>query len=298
MSFREDRTCLITGANSGIGKAVAKLLAQLDITLLLVSRNHVRGERAVKEIEADCNADLFLFIADLSSQESIRNLVKKIKQKFKRIDVLINNAGARFSKRYLTVDGIEATFAVNYLSRFLLTNLLLDLLKESEQGRIINVSGEYHRKGKINFDDLNLKENYSAFTASAQSKLADILFTYSLAEKLKNTGITANCMHPGSVATDIIYSDPDAGAGIKSLYAFSSLFLSKPEKGAETVIYLATSNNVSSITGKYFINKKAVESSSLSYDKQLGSKLWEVSENLIGSSKKEKEILSKKLNSK
>jgi NAD(P)-dependent dehydrogenase (short-subunit alcohol dehydrogenase family) len=295
MSFREDRICLITGADSGIGKAVAKLLAQLDITLLLVSRNHVRGERAVKEIEADCNADLFLFIADLSSQESIRNLVKKIKEKFKKIDVLINNVGARFSKRYLTVDGIEATFAVNYLSRFLLTNLLLDLLKESEQGRIINVSGEFHRKGKINFDDLNLKENYSASTASAQSKLADILFTYSLAEKLKNTNITANCMHPGSVATNIIYSDPDAGAGIKSLYAVSSLFLSKPEKGAETVIYLATTQNVSSITGKYFINKKTVESSPLSYDKELGSKLWEVSENLISLSQKGEEILSKKL---
>jgi NAD(P)-dependent dehydrogenase (short-subunit alcohol dehydrogenase family) len=295
MSFREDRICLITGADSGIGKAAAKLLAQLDITLLLVSRNHVRGERAVKEIEADCNADLFLFIADLSSQESIRNLVKKIKEKFKKIDVLINNVGARFSKRYLTVDGIEATFAVNYLSRFLLTNLLLDLLKESEQGRIINVSGEFHRKGKINFDDLNLKENYSASTASAQSKLADILFTYSLAEKLKNTNITANCMHPGSVATNIIYSDPDAGAGIKSLYAVSSLFLSKPEKGAETVIYLATTQNVSSITGKYFINKKTVESSPLSYDKELGSKLWEVSENLISLSQKGEEILSKKL---
>ncbi|MGE5797989.1 MAG: SDR family oxidoreductase [Ignavibacteria bacterium] len=295
MSFREDRICLITGADSGIGKAVAKLLAQLDITLLLVSRNHVRGERAVKEIGADCNADLFLFIADLSSQESIRNLAKKIKERFKRIDVLINNAGARFSGRHITIDGIEATFAVNYLSRFLLTNLLLDLLKESEQGRIINVSGEYHRKGKINFNDLNLKENYSAFTASAQSKLADILYTYSLAEKLKNTNITANCMHPGSVATNIIYSDPDAGAGIKFLYAVSALFLSKPEKSAETVIYLATSQNVSSITGKYFINKKAVESSPLSYDKELGSKLWEVSEDLISSSKNREEILSKKL---
>lgn len=295
MSFREERICLITGADSGIGKAVAKLLAQLDITLLLVSRNHVRGERAVKEIGADCNADLFLFIADLSSQESIRNLAKKIKERFKRIDVLINNAGARFSGRHITIDGIEATFAVNYLSRFLLTNLLLDLLKESEQGRIINVSGEYHRKGKINFNDLNLKENYSAFTASAQSKLADILYTYSLAEKLKNTNITANCMHPGSVATNIIYSDPDAGAGIKFLYAVSALFLSKPEKSAETVIYLATSQNVSSITGKYFINKKAVESSPLSYDKELGSKLWEVSEDLISSSQKGEEILSKKL---
>lgn len=295
MSFREERICLITGADSGIGKAVAKLLAQLDITLLLVSRNHVRGERAVKEIGADCNADLFLFIADLSSQESIRNLAKKIKERFKRIDVLINNAGARFSGRHITIDGIEATFAVNYLSRFLLTNLLLDLLKESEQGRIINVSGEYHRKGKINFNDLNLKENYSAFTASAQSKLADILYTYSLAEKLKNTNITANCMHPGSVATNIIYSDPDAGAGIKFLYAVSALFLSKPEKSAETVIYLATSQNVSSITGKYFINKKAVESSPLSYDKELGSKLWEVSEDLISSSKNREEILSKKL---
>ncbi|HVO74488.1 MAG TPA: SDR family NAD(P)-dependent oxidoreductase, partial [Ignavibacteriaceae bacterium] len=289
--FTEKRIFIITGADSGIGKAACKYLSQLDITLIMVVRNHVRGERALREIEKNSNADLHLFLADLSSQESIRILAKKIREKFKKIDVLINNAGARFSKRHLTIDGIEATFAVNYLSRFLLTNLLLDLLKESSHARIINVSGEYHRKGKIHFDDLALKENYTSAAASAQAKLADILFTYSLAEKLKNTDITVNCLHPGAAATNIVYSDPDAGLGIKFLYAFSSLFLSSPEKGAETIIYLAADKNAAGITGKYFINKKPVESSEASHDKKLAERLWEVSEKLILSAEEQENPL-------
>jgi len=276
-----EKICLLTGSDSGIGKAAAKSLAQLETKLLLVSRSNNRGERAVHEIKTlTGNNDIHLFIADLSSQESIFNLTGKIKEKFTKIDILINNAGAYFSKRHLTTDGIEATFAVNYLSRFFLTNLLLDLLKQSNEARIINVSGENHRKGKINFNDLSLAENYSAFSANAQSKLADILFTYSLADRLKNTNITVNCLHPGSVATNIIYSDPDANAAGKILYGLVSLFFTKPEKGSETIIHLVASPEVSQITGKYFINKKEVSSSRLSYDKNLAAKLWNESERL------------------
>jgi NAD(P)-dependent dehydrogenase (short-subunit alcohol dehydrogenase family) len=281
MNHKEEKICLITGADSGIGKATAKGLAQLGFTLLLTARCHVRGERTVKELKAaTCNNDIHLFIADLSSQESISNLAQKIKEKYNRIDILINNAGAHFSKKHITVDGIEATFAVNYLSRFLLTNLLLDLLKQSHQGRIISVSAEFHRKGKINFEDLNLNENYSAHSAVAQSKLADILFTYSLNERLNGSNISVNCLHPGIVSTNIIYSDPDANPAIKFLYSLFSLFFKPSEKGAETILYLAVSPEVTKITGKYFINKKAVASSPASYDKAIAEKLWQESERL------------------
>jgi NAD(P)-dependent dehydrogenase (short-subunit alcohol dehydrogenase family) len=281
MSFTQGKICLITGADSGIGKAAAIGLANLGFTLLLTARCHVRGERAVKELKAaTANENIHLFIADLSSQESINDLANKIKQSYNRIDVLINNAGAHFSRRHVTIDGIEATFAVNYLSRFLLTNLLLDLVKESDQGRIINVSGEYHRKGKINFEDLNLSENYSASSAVAQSKLADILFTYSLNERLNGSNISVNSLHPGIVSTNIIYSDPDANPVIKFFYGLFSLFFKPSEKGAETILYLAVSPEIANITGKYFINKKAVASSPASYDKTIAEKLWRESERL------------------
>ncbi len=282
MKFAEEKICLITGADSGIGKATAKGLAQSGATLILTARNHVRGERTVRELkEATGNENIYLFIVHLSSQESIMDLSKKIKEKFKRIDILINNAGAHFTNRHITVDGIEATFAVNYLSRFLLTNLLLDLIKRSKQGRIINVSGEYHRNGKINFEDLSLGKEYSAEAAVAQSKLADIMFTYTLADKLKDSCITVNCLHPGIVSTNIIYSDPDASAFIKLMYGLFSFFFKPAKKGAETVIYMAVSEEVSNISGKYFINKKAAESSPASYDKIIADRLWRESERLI-----------------
>ena len=282
MLLNNDKICLITGADSGIGKAAARGLAGQGLTLLLPVRNHVLGERTVKELISETgNENIYLFIVYLSSQKSIFELSEKIKEKYNQIDILINNAGAHYSKRHLTVDGIEATFAVNYLSRFLLTNLLLDLVKKSKQGRIINVSGEYHWKGKINFNDLNLAENYSAHKAIAQSKLADVLFTYSLAEKLKGTNVTVNCLHPGTVSTNIIYSDPDVNPLVKLLYRTFSPFFKSSEKGAETIQYLAASLDAADKTGKYFINKKAVNSSPDTYNMTLAQKLWEESEKLI-----------------
>ena len=242
MYFSSEKICLITGANSGIGKAAARGLAKLGATIILVSRNHARGERMLAELKEITGGNKsYLFIADLSSQESILNLANEIKNKFKNIDILINNAGAFFSRRHVTIDGIEATFAVNYLSRFLLTNLLLEIILNSKQGRIINVAGELHRRGKINFEDIEYSKDYSGFKVLNQAKLADILFVYKLARKLKDTKVTANCFHPGFVSTNIINNDPDSSILTRIVYKSISPFLKSPEEGADTMLYLASS---------------------------------------------------------
>jgi NAD(P)-dependent dehydrogenase (short-subunit alcohol dehydrogenase family) len=282
MYFSGEKICLITGANSGIGKAAAKGLAKLGATIILVSRNHTRGERTAAELEQTTGSNKFhLFMADLSSQSSILRLANEIKDKFNNLDILINNAGAYFSKRHITIDGVEATFSVNYLSRFLLTNLLMEMILKSKQGRIINVSGEYHRKGRINFEDMEYSKNYSAFKAICRARLADILFVYELSRRLKNTKVTANSLHPGLVATNIIDNDPDSSLIKRILYKSISPFLKTPEEGAETVIYLASSPEVANVTGRYFINKKSVQSSQLSYDEKLAAQLWKTSEQMI-----------------
>jgi NAD(P)-dependent dehydrogenase (short-subunit alcohol dehydrogenase family) len=286
MPVTSEKICLITGANSGIGKAASIELAAKFDKLILVVRNRVRGERAVQEIfEKSGNHNIDLIVASLSSFDSIRTLAKIILEKYEHIDVLINNAGAYFSKRHITADGIEATFNINYLSRFLLTNLLLPLIKKSDAGRIINVSGESHRFGKINFDDLMFEKKYNSVKAVKQSKLADILFTYELARRLKDTDIIVNCLHPGAVATSSIDNNPDISSFIKCAYKFIRPFLKTPEEGAETIIYLATGNDLERITGKYFIDNKIAASSAASYDENLASELWMVSEQLISTKK-------------
>jgi NAD(P)-dependent dehydrogenase (short-subunit alcohol dehydrogenase family) len=281
MYFNEEKICLITGANSGIGRAAAEALARLGVNLIIAARNKFRGEKTLNElVENSGNRNIELLIADLSSQKEIKALADQIKSKYNRIDILINNAGAYFSKRHLTEDGIEASFAVNYLSRFLLTNLLFDLLKKSKHARIINVSGEHHRRGKINFNNLNFDKKYSGYAAAAQAKLADVLLIYELSRKLIGNKITANSLHPGAVSSSLIYNDPDAGYFSKFFYSILSLFMKSPEKGAETILYLAASPEVSNVSGNYFINKKAVLSSPESYNKALAQKLWDVSEQL------------------
>ena len=275
MTLPDKKICLITGSDSGIGNAAAKALAKLGFTLLLTSRNHARSDRIVHELKAESgNVNIYPFIVHLASQESIYELTRKIEEKYNKLDILINNAGAHFSGRHLTADGIKATFAVNYLSKFLLTNLLFQLIKCSEQGRIINVTCEYHRKGEINFNDLNFSENYSAHTAMAQAKPADIIFTYSQVERLKGTSVTVNCLHPGVVSTNIIYSDPDINPVCKFLYKIIAPFIKSSIKGAETIIYLAVSEAVKDISGKYFINGKQALFSRDSYDKAIAERLW------------------------
>ena len=206
----QGKICLVTGASSGIGKATALGLAKMGATVVMVCRDANKGEAALSEIKRNSgSSSVDLLLADLSSQEAIRRLATEYKSKYQQLHVLINNAGVYYTKRHVTVDGLEAMFAVNYLARFLLTNLLLDIIKRSAPARVINVAGAYHAKGKINFDDLQGEKDFDGQRANHQSKLADVLFTYELARRLEGTGVTVNCLHPGMVATDLIDKDKD-----------------------------------------------------------------------------------------
>ncbi len=198
----QGKVCLLTGATAGIGKATALGLAQMGATVVMVSRDRARGEAAQAEIKTKSgNAAVDLLLADLSAQQSIRQLAENFQQRYTQLHVLINNAGLFMLRRRTTVDGLEMTFAVDYLAPFLLTNLLLDVLKASAPARIVNVSSNSHEAGYIKLDDLQAEHNYRSMRAYGQAKLAVVLFTYELARRLQGTGVTANCLHPGFVAT-------------------------------------------------------------------------------------------------
>ncbi len=277
----QGKICLVTGASSGIGKATALGLAKMGATVVMVCRDANKGEAALSEIKPKSgSSSVDLLLADLSSQEAIRRLVTEYKSKYQQLHVLINNAGAYYTKRRVTVDGLEAMFAVNYLARFLLTSLLLDIIKRSAPARIINVAGAYHAKGKIDFNDMQGEKDFEGQRANHQSKLADVLFTYELARRLEGTGVTVNCLHPGMVATDLIDKDRDFPRFFKYLYKLSRPLQKSPARGAETSIYLASSPEVEGITGRYFVDKKIAPSSPESHDTQLAKRLWEVSEKL------------------
>jgi len=269
---------LITGATSGIGKATAMGLANMGASVVMVGRDRGRGEAAMAEIkEKSGNASVDLMLADLSSQGQIRRLANEFKEAYPRLDVLINNAGIFLSKRVVTADGIEMTFAVNHLAYFLLTNLLLDVLERSAPSRVVNVSSGAQSNGTIDFDGLQGEKGYKGTKAYSQSKLANVLFTYELARRLEGTGVTANCVHPGAVRTNF-------GSGSSGLFGFmvraSRPLMISPEKGAETSIYLASSPEVEGVSGKYFIKKAEARSSDESYDETVARRLWEVSAEL------------------
>src|SRR5947209_8315404 len=235
-SSMQGKICMVTGANSGIGKATALALAHMGATVVMVCRDRARGEEARSEITTKSrNNAVDLLLADLSSQQSIRHLVEDFEQRYTHLHVLINNAGASFPGRRETVDGLEMTFAVNYLAPFLLTNLLLDILKASAPARIVNVSSNSHAAGYIQLDDLQ-SEHYKSMRVYGQAKLALVLFTYELARRLQGTGVTANCLHPGFVATNFAQRDlwPIARTAAKLVLFFGI----SPEEGAKTSIYL------------------------------------------------------------
>jgi NAD(P)-dependent dehydrogenase (short-subunit alcohol dehydrogenase family) len=274
-----DKICLVTGANSGIGKVTAKVLAAGGATVIMVCRNRDKGEAARGEIIRETrNENVDLMIADFSELDQIRRLAAEVKAKYPRLNTLVNNAGAYNGKRALTPDGYETTFAVNHLGYFLLTVELLELLKSSAPARIVNVASEAHRNSHINFDDLNLENGYSGWKSYAQSKLANVLFTYELARRLAGTGVTANCMHPGFVGTNIFNNVRGVGGMIVRLIA---PFMRTPEKGADTIIWLASSPEVEGITGRYFIDRKDQPSNPESYDAAIAARLWEVSERMV-----------------
>src|SRR5215217_8099709 len=273
------RVCLITGATSGIGKATAMGLANMGASVVMVARDRSRGEAALAEIkEGSANASVDLMLTDLSSQEDIRRLADEFKDAYPRLDVLINNAGVIRSKRVTSTDGIEMTFAVNHLAYFLLTNLLLDLLKASAPSRIVNVSSAEQRNGTIDFDNLQAEKGYKTAKAYGQSKLANILFTYELARRLEGTGVSANCLHPAAgVRTNL-------GSGVSGVFGFTvralTPLMKSPEKGAETSIYLASSPEVEGVSGAYFVKKAEARSSDASHDERTARRLWEVSAEL------------------
>ncbi len=269
------KVCLITGANRGIGKATALALARMGARVVMVCRNRSLGEAARDEIRAASGSEAVdLLVADLASQVAVRGLAKAFAERYDALHVLVNNAGVILKDRSVTVDGFETTFAVNYLAPFLLTNLLLDLLKVSAPSRIVNVSSIAHRWANIDFDDLGGGKQYSMGRAYYQSKLANVLFTYELARRLDGTEVTTNALEPGIVATDIFRERTGFRRLLTALY---HPFMLSSEQGAETVIYLAASPEVEGVTGRYFKKKADVKSSKRSYGPALARRLWEVS---------------------
>ncbi len=263
------KTCLVTGSTSGIGKATALGLVTLGATVVMVSRDKARGEAARSEIQTKSGNDsLDLLLADLASQASIRQLAQDFRQKYSHLDVLVNNAGISPTKRSLTIDGIEKTFAVNVLAYFLLTNLLLDVLKASAPSRIVNVASAAH--SPIDFDDLQREKHFGWLDVYGESKFGTILFTYELAKRLQGTGVTVNCLHPGVIGTNLMRELPPIASW------FTKLLFSSPEKGAETSIYLASSPEVEGVSGKYFIKRKEASSSKETYDEAAQQRLWQI----------------------
>jgi retinol dehydrogenase 12 len=276
----KDKVVLITGGTAGIGAVTARSLAGMGATTVIVGRDPQKTAQKADEIRAATGSEhISYLVADLSSQDQVRRLAEEFQNRHNRLDVLINNAGAFFIKREESADGIEMTFALNHLSYFLLTNLLLNLLEASKPARIINVSSEAHRGVRMNLSDLENQRGYSGWKAYGQSKLANIFFTYGLAATLHETGVTANALHPGFVATNFGKSN---GGIYRSLFGLMHVAAITPEEGARTSIYLASSPEVETVTGKYFLKSQAVPSSPASHDMSAARKLWDYSLEMTG----------------
>ena len=265
----KDKTVLITGATDGIGRQTALELAKSGARIFIHGRNEKKCQHTISFIENQGGrSHIEYFCADLSDFKQIRRMADNILGRTDRLDVLINNAGIFEKERKLTSDGLEMTFAVNHLAYFLLTGLLLDLLKGSAPARIVNVSSMAH-SSDIDFNNLRGEKHYSGLEAYSLSKLANILFTFSLAEKLKDSGITVNCLHPGVISTKLLH----AGFG----FGGDSL-----EEGAKTSVFLASSNEIADVSGEYFNNSRIASPASIAYDKDVQKRLWYISEELCG----------------
>jgi NAD(P)-dependent dehydrogenase (short-subunit alcohol dehydrogenase family) len=269
------KTVLITGGNSGIGKATVAGLAQKGWQVVFTARNLQKAESVKREIiQRSGNDKVGYIIVDLTSVKQVRECAQTFKTRYEKLDVLINNAGICLPERRITVDGLEESFQVNHLSHFLLTNLLLDILKKSDDPRIINLSSAAHKAGKVDFDSINGFKPYNSFRAYADTKLYNILFTLELAEKLKDKGISVNTLHPGVVGTNF---GNEFGRIFKFLYRLGKPFMITPEKGANTSIYLADSDEVKNITGIYFVRCKPVKLTNPHINNENRRKLWEKS---------------------
>jgi NAD(P)-dependent dehydrogenase (short-subunit alcohol dehydrogenase family) len=275
----QNKTILITGASNGIGFETALNLAAMGAKIVIAGRDEKRTSLAAKNIIAQTgNENISYLLADLSSSMGVRQLVKSFNEKHHQLDILINNAGAMTSSRELSADGYEMCWGLNHLNYFLLTNELLPLLKasgqEGKKSRIINVASMAHKKAKIDFDDLQGEKSYAKWKAYGQSKLANIMFTYALARRLEGSNVTANCLHPGVVATGFIVN---IGIFEKLLTPIIKMFLISSLRGAQTSIYLASSKDVENINGKYFDKSNPISSSDYSYDEDIQERLWNLS---------------------
>jgi NAD(P)-dependent dehydrogenase (short-subunit alcohol dehydrogenase family) len=288
----QGKVCLITGATSGIGRETALGVARLGATTIRLCRSERRGRAAQREISRKSNnGAVQLIVADLSSQAEIRRAADEFSKRYQQLHLLINNAGVVTRQRTLTEDGLELQFAVNHLAPFLLTQLLLDRIRQSAPARLINVASKMEQDGRIDFNDLQGEQNYDSIRAYRQSKLANVLFTYELARRLEGTGVTANCLHPGAIATRLL----NDLMGRPAILGFLTRRAAPgPETGARTSIYLASAPALEGLTGRYFspesnadsgpylVGPREVRSSPQSYDEELARRLWDVSAALVG----------------
>ena len=281
MGQMKGKVCIVTGSNSGIGKETALALAGMGAVVVMAVRNRERGERARSEIiEETGNQATDLMICDVSSIESIRRFAKEFKEKYDRLDVLINNAGAVFSKRQVTPDGVEMTLAVNYLGPFLLTWELLPLLKASAPSRVINLGSGMHGTGKIDLDDLQSEKGYRGMQTYAKAKLMVTTITYEWARRLDGTGVAVNVVEPGFVATNL---GRNSGSLISSImFGLVRPIQISPRKGAETSVYAATSDELEGVTGKCFAKLKEKPTAEISYDREIQRRLWDSTVDLLG----------------
>ncbi len=275
-----DKKVLVTGATSGIGLASAIELARMGADVVLVGRDPNRSASARDQVASAAGKEVSFLLCDFSSQKSIRALAKDFLERHDRLDVLINNAGGVNKTRRVTEDGIEATFAVNHLGYFLLTNLLLERIVKSAPARIVTVASVGHRRGTMDFDDLGFERGYSIMGAYARSKLANVLFASELGRRLTGTGVTSNSLHPGAVDTNIWSGAPGWAKPIISVL-LKPFFLSA-EEGGQTIVQLAASPELDGVTGRYFEKKRAVSPAKLAQDTALGARLWDVSAKMVG----------------
>ena len=282
----KDKIIVITGASSGIGLATARELARRGGAIVMICRDAERAEAARKDVAAAATGrQPAVFLADLLSQREIRSLAEAIKDTYPQVDVLINNAGAVFARRELTVDGIEKTFAVNHLAPFLLTNLLLDRVRAAPAGRIVTVtSGTY--SSALDFDNLQSEKGHRFLGAYFRSKLENILFTFELSRRLAGTGATANCLFPGPTRTRF-GNNLDGLAALFGLFMQNFPLLASPEKGAETSIYLASSPDVADVTGRFYVRCRQTPTKPITNDVDVARRLWSVSQALCQPSETE-----------
>jgi NAD(P)-dependent dehydrogenase (short-subunit alcohol dehydrogenase family) len=278
------RVCLVTGASSGIGRATAIGLARLGATVVLHGHDARRSERALAAVRAASSGGAVeLLTADLSSQAETRRLAEQFCARHDQLHVLVNNAGVLRFSRELTVDGLEYTFALNHLSYFLLANVLLDRLRASAPSRVVNVSSVAHQRASVDFDDLQHERRYSGPRAYGQSKLANILFTRELAARLTGSGVTANSLHPGLVATRFGSGNRGAWRALRlAMRLVGPLLVRSPQRGAETTLYLASSAEVEGVTGRYFVDCRQRTPSDAARDDGAARRLWAESERLTG----------------